>query len=150
MMKSTLQPGLTHTRTITVDKPRTIDFMGEDLRVYATPEMVRDMEQTSRLLLLPHLDEGEDSVGTRLEIDHLGPALLGQSIALGAKLVALEGRKATFEVEARDDAGAVGRGRHVRFVVVKEKSRERLAAKRAALDAASKPGPSSAPKLTPT
>ena len=93
-MKPTLQPGLTQTRTVIIDKPRTIDFMGEDLRVYATPEMVRDMEQTSRLLLLPHLDEGEDSVGLRVEVDHLGPALLGQSIEVAAKVVALEGRKA--------------------------------------------------------
>lgn len=140
-MKPMLQPGLTHNRTIVIDKPRTIDFMGEDLRVYATPEMVRDMEQTSRMLLLPHLDEGEDSVGMRIEVDHLGPALLGQAIEVSATLVGLDGRKATFEVEARDDAGAVGRGRHVRFVVNKEKSRERLAAKRAALEASSKSRP---------
>ena len=148
-MKATLQPGLTQTRTVIIDKPRTIDFMGEDLRVYATPEMVRDMEQTSRLLLLPHLDEGEDSVGLRVEVDHLGPALLGQSIEVAAKVVALEGRKATFEVEARDETGAIGRGRHIRFVVIKEKSRERLAAKRAALEAASMPGSSGAPKIAP-
>ena len=148
-MKSTLQPGLTQTRTVIIDKPRTIDFMGEDLRVYATPEMVRDMEQTSRLLLLPHLDEGEDSVGLRVEVDHLGPALLGQSIEVAAKVVALEGRKATFEVEARDETGAIGRGRHIRFVVFKEKSRERLAAKRAALEAASMPASSGAPKIAP-
>ena len=141
-MKSTLQPGLTHVRTIKIDKPRTIDFMGEDLRVYATPEMIRDMEQTSRLLLLAHLDEGEDSVGVRVEVDHLGPALLGQAIEVRAMLVALDGRKATFEVEAKDEADAVGRGRHVRFVVIKEKSRERLAAKRAALDAKGEPHPS--------
>ncbi|HSE79289.1 MAG TPA: thioesterase family protein [Alphaproteobacteria bacterium] len=148
-MKPTLQPGLMHTRTVIIDKPRTIDFMGEDLRVYATPEMVRDMEQTSRLLLLPHLDEGEDSVGMRVEIDHLGPALLGQSIEVAAKVVALEGRKATFEVEARDESGAIGRGRHIRFVVIKEKSRERLKAKRAALEAASRPRSSGAPKIVP-
>ena len=148
-MKSTLQPGLTQTRTVIIDKPRTIDFMGEDLRVYATPEMVRDMEQTSRLLLLPHLDEGEDSVGLRVEVDHLGPALLGQSIEVAAKVVALEGRKATFEVEARDEAGAIGHGRHVRFVVIKAKSRQRLQAKRAALEAARKSRSSGASKTAP-
>ena len=43
-MKDTLKPGLTATRRITIDKPRTIDFLGENLRVYATPELVRDFE----------------------------------------------------------------------------------------------------------
>ncbi len=66
-MKSSLASGLTTTRRITVDRSRTIGFMGEGGRVYATPELVRDVEVTCRNLLLEHLDEGEDSVGTRVE-----------------------------------------------------------------------------------
>ncbi len=63
-MKDTLKPGLTATRRITIDKPRTIDFLGENLRVYATPELVRDFEIACREFLLAHCDPGEDSVGT--------------------------------------------------------------------------------------
>jgi len=70
-MKTTLVPGLTTTREFAVDRERTIDFMGEEARVYATPMLVRDIEVTCRELLLAHLDPGEDSVGTRVEIDHL-------------------------------------------------------------------------------
>ena len=63
-MKETLKAGLTATRRITIDKPRTIDFLGEELRVYATPELVRDFEVACREFLLEYCDGGEDSVGS--------------------------------------------------------------------------------------
>src|SRR5690606_21978374 len=70
-MKDSLAKGLTTTRKIRVDRERTIDFMGENARVYATPMLVLDIERIARELLLEHLDAGEDSVGTRIEVDHL-------------------------------------------------------------------------------
>ncbi|MCW5637158.1 MAG: LysR family transcriptional regulator, partial [Rubrivivax sp.] len=76
-MKPTLQPGLAAEVSFEVDRARTIDFMGEAARVYATPVLVRDIEVACRDLLLAHLDPGEDSVGTRVEIDHLAATLLG-------------------------------------------------------------------------
>ena len=79
-MKPTLAPGITATREFVVDRDRTIDFMGEEARVYATPMLVRDIEVTCRELLLAHLDPGEDSVGTRVEIDHLAATLLGMKV----------------------------------------------------------------------
>ena len=63
-MKPTLKPGLDHTKNITVDDSRVINFMGEDCRVYATPRIISDVEYTCRDFLLEHLDPGEDSVGT--------------------------------------------------------------------------------------
>ena len=83
-MKPTLQPGLEAQARFDVDRERTIDFMGEAARVYATPMLVRDIEMTCRNLLLAHLDAGEDSVGTRVEIDHIGATLLGAAGAAGA------------------------------------------------------------------
>jgi predicted thioesterase len=74
-MKESLTAGLETTARIDIDAARTIDFMGDDGRVYATPELVRDIEMTCRDLLLEHLDPGEDSVGTRVEIDHVGATL---------------------------------------------------------------------------
>ena len=64
-MKASLAAGVTSTVELTVDRERTIDFMGEKARVYATPMLVRDIEVACRELLLAHLDPGEDSVGTR-------------------------------------------------------------------------------------
>ena len=51
-MKNTLAAGLETTRELVVDHDRTIDFMGEDARVYATPMLVRDIEIACRELLL--------------------------------------------------------------------------------------------------
>src|SRR5206468_786826 len=80
-MKPGLKPGLTHTRKLTVDEPRVINFMGDDCRVYATPRIISDVEYTCRDFLLGHLDAGEDSVGTKVNWEHVGPALLGGVIA---------------------------------------------------------------------
>jgi fluoroacetyl-CoA thioesterase len=136
-MKSSLASGLTTTRRITVDRGRTIGFMGEGGRVYATPELVRDVEATCRNLLLEHLDEGEDSVGTRVEIDHLAATLVDMWVEITVTAIEVKGRLVTFEVAARDVVDAVARGRHTRFIVDKSKSQERLAAKAAKAKAAS-------------
>jgi predicted thioesterase len=128
-MKSSVQPGLAAEATITVDRERTIDFMGEAARVYATPMLVRDIEMTCRNLLLAHLDAGEDSVGTRVEIDHLGATLLGMPVTLSVRIAEVNGRAVVFEVEGRDPVEPIVRGRHSRFVVDVAKTGQRLAAK---------------------
>jgi predicted thioesterase len=131
-MKATLAPGVAATREFTVDRDRTIDFMGEEARVYATPMLVRDIEVACRDLLLAHADPGEDSVGTRVEIDHLAPTLAGMKATIKVTVAEVKGRAVAFEVEGRDDKEAICRGRHMRFVVDVAKTRERLKQKRAA------------------
>src|SRR6266545_6295524 len=97
-MKTTLKSGIAAKRAFTVGRDSTIGFMGEDARVYATPMLVRDIEITCRDLLLEHLDAGEDSVGTKVEIEHLAPTLEGMRVTIEAKLAELAGRAAVFEV----------------------------------------------------
>lgn len=128
-MKTSLVTGIASTTNLTVDRDRTIDFMGEDARVYATPMLVRDIEMACRELLLAHLDPGEDSVGTRVEIDHIAATLLGMPVEISVKLVELNGRAVTLEVEARDSVEPICRGRHSRFIVDVAKTAQRLAAK---------------------
>jgi predicted thioesterase len=135
-MKATLAIGLSITKRYTVDKTKTIDFMGEELRVYATPSMARDIEFTCRNFLKEHLDASEDSVGARIELDHLGPTLLDMWVDVSAKIVELDRRRVVFECEVRDALDVVGKSRHVRFVVDTAKQKERLEAKRAKVRAA--------------
>ncbi len=130
-MKDSLKEGVSASRTVEIDTGRTIDFMGDALRVYATPELVRDIEHTCRDLLLEHLDEGEDSVGTRVVIDHTGATLLGMSVTVSATIKSVEGRLITFEVTAEDGIEPVGKCTHTRFVVETSKLEERLKAKAA-------------------
>jgi predicted thioesterase len=130
-MKSTLAVGLTSTTRFTVDEDRCIGFMGKEGMVYATPRMVLDVELTCRNLLLAHLDEGEDSVGAHVSIDHLAATPLGLEITIDVKLVEIDRRRVTFEFSVRDSIEDCGRGKHVRFIADKAKSFERIKAKRA-------------------
>ncbi|WP_025917456.1 thioesterase family protein [Herminiimonas sp. CN] len=130
-MKDTLQAELTAVRRITIDKPRTVDFLGEQLRVYATPELVRDFEVACREFLLEFCDAGEDSVGTGINITHGGATLLGMQVEITITVTAVEGRKVTFLLVARDGAEEISRGEHSRFVIQVDKLRAKVAAKAA-------------------
>jgi fluoroacetyl-CoA thioesterase len=99
--------------------------------VYATPMLVRDIEVACRELLLLHLDPGEDSVGTRIELDHLAATLMGMAVDLKVTVVEVKGRAITLEIEGRDTLDAICRGRHNRFVVDVRTTEARLAAKAA-------------------
>ncbi len=130
-MKSSLQAGVSATERIAIDRERTIDFMGEKARVYATPSLVRDIEVTCRNLLLQHLDAGEDSVGTRVELDHMAATLMGQTVELTVTIAELKGRAVSFEISGKDEVEPICRGRHSRFVVDVATTETRLAAKAA-------------------
>lgn len=126
-MKGTLAAGLAGTKRHDIDRERTIDFMGEALRVYSTPSMLRDIEHTCRDVILEHLDEGEDTVGVRVELEHLGATLLDSWVDVSVRVAAVEGARIDLEVEVRDELGeTVGRAKHGRFVVEVERQRRRL------------------------
>ncbi|MGD0025106.1 MAG: thioesterase family protein [Xanthobacteraceae bacterium] len=128
-MKDSLQPGVSKVRRIVVDSSRTISFMGEQGRVYATPELCRDIEYTCREVLLEHLQAGEDSVGLEIMVRHKAPTLPGMAVEITATVAAIDGRKISFDVVATDELEPIGEGKHVRFIVDKEKTYERLRAK---------------------
>ncbi len=129
VMKSSLKPGLTATRAIRVDRNRTIDFLGEELRVYATPEFVRDIEWVCREFLLEYVDEGEDSVGIGIELTHGAATPLDMEVEISVTVNQVDGRQVWFDVVARDAAEEIGSGRHGRFIVAVDKLRQRIAGK---------------------
>lgn len=128
-MKPGLDVGASLTKRYEIDKDRTIGFMGEHLRVYATPLMVKDVENACRDLLSNYLESTENTVGARVEIDHLGPTLIGMWVDVVVKLTGIEGRRINFDIEVRDELDTVGKAKHTRFVVDLSKQKERLEAK---------------------
>jgi len=130
-MSEKLSVGARETRTITVDRDRTIGFMGEACRVYATPALVGDIEHACRDLIFERTPEGEDSVGITVNIAHLAPTLMGMSAEIAVTVAEIDGRKVVFDVTARDELEQICKGRHERFVVDVEKTRARLEAKAA-------------------
>ena len=135
-MLDTLRPGVTLTRKLIVDRPRTIDFLGEELRVYATPELVRDFEITCRELLLKHCGAGEDSVGVGISVTHGGASLLGMAVEITVEVLAVDGRLVKFRLAARDEVEPISQGEHARAVVDVGKLRGKVQAKAAKVRAA--------------
>jgi predicted thioesterase len=130
-VKASLAPGAAGQKSLTVDAGRCIAFMGPENAVYATPQMVSDVEYAIRDFLLEHLDPGEDTVGTRVVIDHLAATPVGMTVTLEYRILAVEGRSVRCAFSVRDDLEECGRGEHVRFVVDVAKTTERLAKKKA-------------------
>ena len=130
-MSETLKPGLTLTRRIDIDRERTISFMGEECRVYATPLMLYDIEFACRDLLKEHIGADRDSVGTRVELDHVGATLLGMWVEITVTLASVNGAAVSFDFTVRDAVEEVSRGKHNRFIVGIEKTAQRLKAKAA-------------------
>ena len=130
-MKASLQPGVTRVNRIPIGRERTIGFMGDDARTYGTPSMILDIEHTCRELILEHADAGEDSVGMEVAVKHLAPTLMGMTAEITVRVVKVEGRKVFFEANVKDQLDEVGVGTHIRFVVDKAKTFERIKAKAA-------------------
>ena len=132
-MKDSLRAGVTREAKYVVDQGRTTAVLGEDMRVYATPFLILDVERTCHDLFKQHADEGEGSVGTKVEIEHLAPTLPGTEVTVSVKLIEVNGRRLRFQASVRDRIEELGRGFHDRFVVQTAKSKERIEKKRAQL-----------------
>ncbi|SAL84348.1 Fluoroacetyl-CoA thioesterase [Caballeronia arvi] len=129
MINDSLRVGATHSRTIEVDRERTISFLGEDLRIYATPKLIDDIEQTCLDYLLDFVDKGENSVGTAVDIAHTGATLLGVRVRIEVKVASIDGRAVKFDIAVFDDIEQVCTGSHSRFVVNVEKLKARVGEK---------------------
>jgi len=130
-MKDSLATGITATRRVEIDEARTIDFLGEELRIYSTPSLLLDIEQHCRDLILQHLDQAEDTVGVRVELDHMGATLLGMAVNMSATVIEIQGRRITLQVEASDPVETVAKAKHVRFVIDVAKQAQRIEEKAA-------------------
>ncbi|MCP5037166.1 MAG: LysR family transcriptional regulator [Rhodobacteraceae bacterium] len=130
-MSKDLKVGTSASRSFTIAPDQTIDFMGEDARVYATPELVRDIEHTCRDLIFERVPEGQDSVGTIVSIVHMAPTLLDMEVEVKVTVTEIDGRKVVFDVVANDPVDTICKGRHERFIVDVAKTQERLRAKAA-------------------
>ncbi|MEH2595123.1 fluoroacetyl-CoA thioesterase [Bradyrhizobium sp. AZCC 1577] len=104
-------------RTIEVDETRAISFMGPELRVYATPSILSDIEFACRDLLLTMIDEGMDSVGSQVTLEHVGAAKLGRSADVVVTVAEANKRSITFSASVTCDGRAIANASHVRTIV---------------------------------
>ncbi len=117
-----LEKGLTYSSRMVVGREHTAEAMGSgDMAVFATPAMVALVENAAMMAVADHLGDGETTVGTHIEMDHVRASAVGSEVVAQARLIDVEGRKLTFEVEACDNGGVIGKGIHTRFVVQRER-----------------------------
>ena len=127
-MKNGLNVGTVGSLIWTVDSAMVITLGGDSrAAVFSTPNMILLMERAAREALREFLEPGEETVGTDVNIEHLGGAPLGASVRGVAKVTAIEGRRIRFEVTAWSGDRLIGRGTHTRAIVLVSRVLENLA-----------------------
>ena len=122
-----MEKGLTYTVTTKVDETKTAKTLGSgNLDVFATPAMVALMENAAMLAVAPSLEEGDTTVGARMDTTHIKPSALGDTITATATLTSVEGRKLTFSITAADSQATIGEATHIRYVVNETKFMAKL------------------------
>jgi enoyl-CoA hydratase len=117
-MRPGLQPGQTGELTWIVDPTMTITLgLLPQATVFSTPNMIMLMERAAREALRPFLEDGEESVGIEVNVEHLGPAVLGDTVRGVAKVTAVDGRRVGFDIQCFAGDREIGRGKHRRAVV---------------------------------
>jgi len=102
--------------------------------VFATPAMINLMEHAAREALRPYLEPGEESVGAKVEVEHLAATPLGAAVRAEATVTAVDGKRIDFDLAAFDDREQIGRGTHRRALIQTGKFADRLAEKAATLE----------------
>lgn len=97
--------------------------------IFSTPNLVLLLEETAIKALGPFLSRDQACVGSAIEIAHSAPTLRGQTVTATATVTAVDRRRITFEVEARDELDTISKGKHERFIVDRDKLAARLGEK---------------------
>jgi predicted thioesterase len=121
-MKKELEVGIKHTENkLVTSKDTAIQHGSGNLEVFATPAMIALMENTAFKTVLPYLSDGQDTVGFEVNIRHLKPTPINQTVTCEATLTETAGKKLVFEVVVWDEKDVIGKGRHVRYIIEKDK-----------------------------
>ena len=136
-MKNTLKPGIKfeHQYVVPISKtvpalyPESEEFVAMP-EVFATGFLVGFLEWACIKAINPYLDwPAEQTVGTHINVSHEAATPPGREVTAVVELIAVEGRKLVFEVEAHDGLDLISKGRHERFVINKEKFEAKLLSK---------------------
>jgi len=115
-MKDGLVPGLTHMQTyVTTLEMRAKQLVSD---IFSTPAMIGLMEYTCVLLVAPYLDENEQTVGIHVDVRHMAPTKIGQSVTVTAELLEVKDNKLRFRLSAMNDQHVkIGEGTHRRAMI---------------------------------
>lgn len=137
-MKETLKPGIRYEHRFTVPSSKTVPKLYPESEkflampeVFATGYLVSLLEWACIRAINLHLDwPHEQTVGTHIDVSHEAATPAGLDVIAKVELVAVEGKRLVFQVEAHDGMDLISKGRHERFVINKEKFDAKVMAKR--------------------
>ncbi|MBI3934017.1 MAG: thioesterase family protein [Acidobacteria bacterium] len=114
-MKPDFQVGLSH-EIVEETLPR--HAAGHLIKpLFSTPSMIGFMERCSVQLIKPYLEEGENSVGYKVNVTHIASTPIGQKVRVQSTVKAIDGRRITFAVEAFNEKEKIGEGEHTRVLI---------------------------------
>jgi fluoroacetyl-CoA thioesterase len=135
-MKPSLRAGLKHRFSYTVPQSKTVPHLYREApqlqampEVFATGFMVGLMEWTCVQLLEPHLDQGEGSLGTHIDVSHKAATPPGMTVTVDAECTEVRGPRARFNLTAHDGIDEIGSGTHERFIVAWDRFNSGISAK---------------------
>ena len=128
-MKNSLKVGIKYQHKFIIPKSKTVPNLypeSEEFKimpeVFATGYLVGFLEWACILALKPHLDWPEEqSVGIHINVSHEAATPVGHEVIANVELIKIDGKKLTFNVEARDKVDLISKGTHERFIINKEK-----------------------------
>jgi predicted thioesterase len=125
-----LRPGMQREETFRVEEEHAAIHIGSgSSRVLATPWMIAFMERVSHRLLSENLPPGYSSVGVVVDVRHLAPTPIGETVRVRAEIIELNEMKVALVVQAWDKQDLVGEGRHQRVVIDEARFLKRVEAK---------------------
>ena len=102
----------------TVTPELTAEALGSGLLpVFATPAVVALAEETAWKSVAPELEEGQGTVGTRMELSHIAATPVGMAVRCETELIEIDRRKLVFAIEVFDEKEKIADGRHERFII---------------------------------
>ena len=126
-----LEIGIKGTGEMTVLPEHTASHIGSGtVQVLATPMMIALMEKTCRVSVKPYLEDGQETVGTLVNVSHDSATPVGMTVRCESEVIDIDRRRITFRVAVYDDAGLVGKGVHERFVIDEKKFAEKTEGKK--------------------
>ena len=89
------------------------------LRVFGTPFLVAFMELTALEYMNKELPEGKSTVGTYVSVKHTSPTPVGMDVTVRVTVTGISqnGKIVDFDMEAFDDKGSIGTGKHQRAII---------------------------------
>jgi fluoroacetyl-CoA thioesterase len=112
-MKSIPKTGMAGEQKFTVELKHAIDFADNGMpAVLSTPSLLWFLEHAARAAVLPVLEAGESTVGTEIDLRHLAPTPVGETVTCQARILQVEGSRISFQLEASDEHKLIARGFH--------------------------------------